>query len=124
MLKSFNLNNSLYIFLVIFFSAFFQTNPAAQTPENQTEINERFELNIVLERITEIDFLRSTDVRLANETDNGVQIEIGVSARAEQINVLLRGITGRVNFRASLESIRRRIGERRQNAPANQPLPR
>lgn len=86
----------------------------AQTVENQTKVNENFELNIVQERITETNFTRSTDVRLSNENESGVKLEVGVGVQAEQINILLRGIFGRVNFRASLESIRQRIEQRRQ----------
>jgi hypothetical protein len=82
--------------------------PASQTV-NQATANEDFELNIVQERITETNFARSTSVELSNNNRGGLRVEVGVGVRAEQVDILLRGIYGRVRFRASLESLRQRI---------------
>lgn len=112
--------NSIFCFLCgIIFYASACVNISAQTADNRTTINENFELNIVQERITETEYVRSTDVRLNEQTNNGLNLEVGVSVRAERINVLLRGINGRVNFRASLEAIKQRIEQRRQNSAPN-----
>lgn len=71
------------------------------------DVNEDFELNIVERRITEADFQRSLSADLSADR---LRLQVGVSASARQIDVTLRGVTGRVSFRASLERIRERIG--------------
>jgi hypothetical protein len=84
----------------------------AQTPASQAAINERFEIKIVQEKITETDFARSTGARLGEENGKGLKLEVGAGVRAERINALLRGIFGQVVFRASLESVRQRLDQR------------
>lgn len=86
-----------------------QTAPAGDQPTQ----NEDFELNITERRITETPFRRSTQAEL-NEQD--VRLQVGVGASAGRIDVVLRGVTGRVRFHASLESLRRRLSQLR-NAP-------
>lgn len=119
MSEFYNRNSIFRLIYGIIFCAAAGVNSLAQTSEKQVTARESFDLNIVRERITETDFVRSTDVRLSDENNNGIKLEVGVGVRAEQINVLLRGITGRVNFRASLESIKQRIEQRRQNSLPN-----
>ncbi len=99
-----------------------QTTGQSNAPANQATANENFELNIASDRITETNFARSTAVELTQTTSGNVRLEVGVGVRAERIDVILRGITGRVTFRGSLESIRRRI-ERIKAAPNQQILP-
>lgn len=86
-------------------------NPAPSPSNNQNQVtaDENFELNITQKRITETDFARSTDVKLSNAESGGLRVEVGVGVRAESIDVIMRGIYGRVRFRASLESLRQKI---------------
>lgn len=83
---------------------------AASGQTAHTTVNEDFELNITEERITEIQFARSTQAELAAEN---LSVGVGVSVEARQIDVTLRGVTGRVRFRASLEQILQRIARLR-----------
>lgn len=83
------------------------TNASPQT--NQTTADENFQLNIIEKRITETNFERSTEVRLVNDNRGGLVLQVGVGARGEKMDVLLRGIFGNVRFRASLEAIQQRI---------------
>lgn len=85
----------------------------ALTAPGQTgppDVAEEFDLNIVERRITERDFERSLD---ADIDANDFRLRVGAGVEARQIDLVLRGVTGRVRFRASLESIRERIARLR-----------
>jgi hypothetical protein len=96
---------------------------AAQTASPQTvsrtTADESFELNITERRITEHDFAASTAVEAGEETARGLRLRVGVSVGADEINVLLRNVRGRVNFRATLARVLDRLNTRR--APASTP---
>lgn len=102
---------------VFFISVTAQTTGQTAAPAAES-INETFELNIASERITETNFSRSTAVELTGQTPANVRLEVGVGVRADRIDVLLRGVFGRVTFRGSLDTLRRRI---EQNRRVNQP---
>ena len=93
-----------------------QTAPAPQA--NRTTADETFELNITERRITEHDFAASTSVEAGDETARGLRLRVGVAVGAEQINVLLRNVRGRVSFRATLAPVLERINARRPPASA------
>lgn len=93
------------------------TPPAAT--ETRTSANETFELNITERRITERDFAASTTVEIGEETARGLLLRVGVAVGADEINVLLRNVRGRVSFRATLERVLARLNARR--APAATP---
>jgi hypothetical protein len=90
---------------------------AAQTAStqttNRTTADETFELNITERRITEHDFAASTAVEAGEETARGLRLRVGVSVGADEINVLLRNVRGRVNFRATLARVLDRLNTRR-----------
>ena len=100
---------SILFFLVLAVSADAQTaqNTPAKTPE-QIAADEFFTLNIVEERINEIVYERSTVVQIA-ANESRVELQVGATVRAQKISINLRGITGNIRFRASLEKIRRLI---------------
>ncbi len=110
---------------LFFISGVAQIPPTAQTVEthkqNQITANENFELNIVQDRITEAKFERSTSVELKNESYGSLRVEAGAGVRGEQVNVFLRGITGRVTFRASLEPLQKRIERLKTALTGNSP---
>ena len=85
----------------------------SRAPRADTSIDENFELNIDLRRITERDYQASTAVELGDANGRGVNLQVGVAVAASQIDVLLRNIRGRVRFRATLEPLLRRINSRR-----------
>lgn len=125
-----NFRNLKRLFFVAAMTAVFsllasaQTLPANQTataPQNQITADENFELNIVQDRITETNFQRSTSVELKDESRGNLRVEAGAGVRAEQISVFLRGITGRVTFRASLEPILKRIERLKTAVTRNTP---
>ncbi|HYN84452.1 MAG TPA: hypothetical protein VER32_04320, partial [Pyrinomonadaceae bacterium] len=96
-----------------------QTRDAARPPARDAAVeqprasaDENFELNITERHIVEETFEASTDVSLGGREPRGVSVRVGVAARAERIDVWLRGVRGRVRFRASLEEILRRLGAR------------
>lgn len=87
---------------------------------NRTTANETFELNITERRITERDFAASTTVEVGEETARGLLLRVGVSVGADEINVLLRNVRGRVSFRATLERVLQRLNARH---PAPETVP-
>jgi hypothetical protein len=87
-----------------------------QTAPANDAADEDFELNIGDSRTTESNYKRSTNVEI-NEAN--VSVGVGATVQAQKIDLLLRGVTGRVRFRASLEAIRRRIAQTNQNRPQN-----
>lgn len=92
---------------------------ATSESPNRTSANETFELNITERRITERDFAASTTVEVGEEAARGLFLRVGVAVGADEINVLLRNVRGRVNFRATLERVLERLSARR--APAAVP---
>jgi hypothetical protein len=101
-------------------SANSESSGASQTsPTNRTSANETFELNITERRITERDFAASTTVEVGEETARGLFLRVGVAVGADEINVLLRNVRGRVSFRATLARVLERLNARR--APATSP---
>ncbi len=86
---------------------------AASQSTNRTSADETFELNINERRISQSDFEASTSVEAGEETARGLSLRVGVAVRADEINVLLRNVRGRVRFRASLERVLERLSVRR-----------
>lgn len=98
-------------------SLIFAPDARGQNPTQPTEnADEDFELNIDESRTTESNYERSTNVEVNHAN---VSVGVGASVRAQRIEILLRGVTGRVRFRASLEAIRRRLEQANQNRPPN-----
>jgi len=95
-------------FLTLTFSANGQqeNNPARQnTP---TTSDESFILNITESRTSETNYERSTQVEAGGlQNKAAVEVRVGAAVRAQNIVITLRGITGNVRFRSSLEKIRR-----------------
>ena len=89
------------------------TSSADAQSANRTNADETFELNITERRITERDFAASTSVEAGEETARGLMLRIGVAVGADEINVLLRNVRGRVRFRASLDRVLERLNVRR-----------
>jgi hypothetical protein len=89
-----------------------QTNKGAQSAA-RTSADEDFELNITERRVVERNFEASTSVEVGEETARGLMLRVGVAVGADEINVLLRNVRGRVRFRASLERVLERLNVRR-----------
>ena len=89
------------------------TPSAASETQTRSSANETFELNITERRITERDFAASTTVEVGEETARGLLLRVGVAVGADEINVLLRNVRGRVSFRATLERVLARLNARR-----------
>jgi hypothetical protein len=85
-------------------------------PDEGTRAEEDFELDIQEKRITEEDFHASTAVELGSGEGRGLEIWIGTAVAARQIDVLLRGVHGRVRFFATLDPVLQSIESHR--APA------
>ena len=81
--------------------------------ETRSSANETFELNITERRITERDFAASTTVEIGEETARGLLLRVGVAVGADEINVLLRNVRGRVSFRATMGRVLARLNARR-----------
>ena len=93
--------------------------PAQSEPQaSRTTADETFELNITERRITEHNFAASTAVEAGDETARGLLLRVGVSVGADEINVLLRNVRGRVSFRATLARVLERLNARRLPAAA------
>jgi hypothetical protein len=89
-----------------------QTRAGAQSVA-RTSADEDFELNITERRVVERNFEASTSVEAGEETARGLMLRVGVAVGADEINVLLRNVRGRVRFRASLERVLERLNVRR-----------
>lgn len=87
---------------VVAVGAFVWASSDAVAQSWEQPIVEDFELNITEERITETDFVRSTQAEL---TSRRLRLRVGVGAEADRIDVTIRGVTGRVRFRASMEEL-------------------
>lgn len=94
-----------FLLLVISANAQEEKTPAKTT--GQVTADESFTLNISESRINETNYERSTDVRIGANNQTGVEVQVGATVRARNITINLRGVTGNVRFRASLEKIRR-----------------
>ncbi len=122
-----NLTRAAFACLIVVASF---ASAAAQTPTSATPqpaprasatADEDFELNIDLRRINESDFQAQTAV----ETDGtgGLRLKVGVALRAQDIEVLLQGVRGRVRFRANLAPVLRLLDARRGATPSAQSPP-
>lgn len=70
--------------------------------------DENFTLNITESRVSETNYERSTQVEVGGaQNERAVEVRVGAAVGAQNIVITLRGITGNVRFRASLEKIRR-----------------
>ena len=110
------LRASFFVCGLVAASLIFSANARGQNqiaPASDTA-NEDFELNIDEKRTTETNYKRSTNVEI-----NAANVSVGVGAAvsAQKIDLLLRGVTGRVRFRASLEALRRRIEQANRTRP-------
>jgi len=91
--------------LLLLVSASGQSNSAAPV-----SANENYELNIGESRVVESNYERSTSVELSTDRRKAsVTVRVGAAVFAEKIEIVLRGVTGNVRFRASLDALRRRI---------------
>jgi hypothetical protein len=88
------------------------TPQSASESQPRTNADETFELNITERRITERGFKASTTVEVGEETARGLLLRVGVLASADEINVLLRNVRGRVRFRATLDRVLQRLNAR------------
>ncbi len=86
---------------------------SAAEADARTSADENIELNIAERRITRRDYQASTSVEAGEETARGLRLRVGVALSADEINVLLRNVRGRVRFRASLDRVLERLNLRR-----------
>ena len=87
----------------------------SSTESPRSNVDETFDLNIDIRRITRENFEASTAV--STDGDQRVNVQIGVGLAAGRIEVLLRNVQGRVRFRGSLDRIFEIIDNRRTAAP-------
>jgi hypothetical protein len=83
--------------------------------------DEEFELNIDVRRIGENEFHAETAVEAGSAS--GLRLGVGVALWAQNIEVLLQGVRGRVRFRGNLEPVLRLLDARRGASPATQSPP-
>jgi len=102
-------------------------SPPAPPPSPETAqragaaADEDFELNIDVRRIVERDFNAETAVEAGGAS--GLRLGVGVALRAQDIEVLLQGVRGRVRFRGNLAPVLRLLDARRGAANATQSPP-
>ena len=78
--------------------------PAAAA-EQPGPIDEEFDLDIGEKRITEEDFMASLAVEVRAGGERGLDVRAGAVVTARRIELLLRGVTGRVRFFATLAPV-------------------
>jgi hypothetical protein len=98
-------------------------SPSPQQPTQRAgaTADEAFELNIDVRRIGESDFRAETAVEAGSAS--GVRLKVGVALWAQDIEVLLQGVRGRVRFRGNLAPVLRLLDARRGTSPATQSPP-
>jgi hypothetical protein len=99
-------------FLILFFLVLAYTASGQETRKNisadkPVSADESFTLNITESRTSETNYERSTRVEVGRRDESAVFVGVGAAVQAQKIVITLRGITGDVRFRASLEKIRR-----------------
>lgn len=94
-----------------------QKLPPAVDPVKPISADETFDLNIIERRITEKDFAAATSVGFESHEGKNVSVNVGVSVRAEKIDVLMRNVTGTVRFRGSVQRILDLINSRPARPP-------
>ena len=102
-----NCRTALFVLLFLALACF-------ANAQDKSEADEDFTLNITEERSTETNYERSTAVELG-DAENNFSVRVGALVRAQTIDITLRGITGRVRFRASLEKLSRVFERGRKN---------
>jgi hypothetical protein len=97
--------------------------PPPTAAQSGATADEEFELNIDVRRINERDFRAETAVE-AGGANAGLRLKVGVALGAQEIDVLLQGVRGRVRFRGNLAPVLRLLDARRgAPAPAQSPPP-
>ena len=81
---------------------------AASAPSG-SRADETFDLNIAERHIVKQNFQASTAIEAGDENTTGLNLRIGVSVGADEIDVFLRGVRGHVRFRGTLERILERL---------------
>jgi hypothetical protein len=76
--------------------------------------DETFDLNIPERYITRSNYRASTEVEITGDTARAISLRIGVAVSAGRIGVLLRNVTGKVRFKASLDPVLKRINSHRK----------
>ena len=78
----------------------------ASAQSSPPAVTEEFDLNITNERITETNFTRTTAVSADGQN---VRVNVGVAVAADRIDLTMRGVTGHVRFRGSLDTLWQRL---------------
>lgn len=94
-----------FAFLVLFLLS---TAVYASAQNQISTTDEKIDVRITEERISETDFERSTSIE-ATDAGKNLSVRVGVGVRADTITLTLRGINATGRFRASLEKIARVI---------------
>lgn len=123
-LSSLFINASL-IFVALSASAAGQSrearaHSALEQQRSSATADETFDLDIDFRRIVEENFTASTDVEAGGDR-SALSLRVGVAVRANEINVALRNVQGRVRFRASLAPVLRLL-EGRGAQPSSPPV--
>lgn len=81
--------------------------------EPASSVNENFELNIDSERIIEQDYKSSTSIDFGEDSPRSISLQIGSVVRANEINMHLQNIHGKVHFSGTWEPILQKLRSRR-----------
>ena len=95
------------------FSVKAQEGRQANAPA-RTSADESSQLDIPERRITRDSYRAATSVEIGGETAGAVSLRVGAEVTATTIDVLLRGVTGQVRFKASLDPLLARINSHRR----------
>jgi hypothetical protein len=95
------------------------TVPPAQN-QSETTIEKNVKLEIRDQQITEKDYSASNAVSLEGRQNRGLNVKIGSSVRATEVNIVLHNIFGQVYFKGSLEPLLKIIREKEPNKQISQ----
>jgi hypothetical protein len=93
---------------------------AEQSPPNSVRrpnADETFQLNVDERRFSQDNFEVSTAVGTEQDTQGGLNLQIGVGLAAGRIDVLLRNVRGNVRFRGTLDRVLEMINRRAPSRP-------
>jgi hypothetical protein len=110
----------LFIFAASAVASAQASNAAPPEQHASATADEDFDLNIAERRISERDFHAETAIGTSSD---GLNLNVGVTVRAGDINLLLRNVRGHVRFRANLEPVLRFLDARHRppSAAPSQP---
>ncbi len=94
--------------------------PILNNTGSHLSVNKDFDLNITEQRILKQDYKSSTSIGIGEAEPGGISLRAGTVVRANEVDILLHNIQGKVHFRSNWERLRQII----RSHPARDTVPK